>query len=107
MNALIHFCAKNKRTMKNKHDFKLIDGTFKPMDASKILMGIIFHKINHHNLEMLSIIEHHNGDTSHSAKRIKELEETSKALRKVLDKAAKEGLHVSIKGKIELTFSEQ
>jgi hypothetical protein len=93
--------------MKNKHEFKLIDGTFKPIDASKILMGVIFHKINHHNLEMLSIIEHHNGDTSHSAKRIKDLEETSKALRKVLDKAAKDGLHVTIKGTIVLSFSEE
>jgi hypothetical protein len=96
-----------KKNMKSKHEFKLIDGTFKPIDASKILMGIIFHKINHHNLEILSTIEHHNGDTSHSAKRIKELEETSKALRKVLDKAAKNGQSVSIKGTINLILSEE
>ena len=93
--------------MKSKHEFKLIDGTFKPIDASKILMGIIFHKINHHNLEILTSIEHNNGDTSHSVKRIKELEESSKVLRKVLDKASRRGYQISIEGKINLTFTKQ
>lgn len=84
------------------NNYKLIDGTFSAEDATKILLDIINNKINYHHLHVFSVKERFNGDASHSEKRIKELTQIGKSIRKTLDAAEKKGLRVEIHGPIEI-----
>lgn len=77
-------------------NYSIIQGTFMPGDASRILLGIINDKINYHNLEILSIQERFNGDVSHSVKRIEELKEIREELRKVLAIAVDNEMEVRV-----------
>ncbi len=100
---LFHWGKDNKtKNMNKKNNYQLIDGTFAASDASKILLEIINNKIRHHNLQILSIRETSNGDTSQSERRIKTLRKTSNAIKKILAKAQKKDLQVKIQCPIEI-----
>lgn len=90
--------------MKTKHQIKLIDGNFHPKDAARVLMQLISDKINYHNVEMLSIYEHFNGDVSNSVKRIHELSEAKESLRELLEQAEQEGYDLVIEGNININL---
>jgi hypothetical protein len=83
-------------------DYSLINGTFMPGDASRILLGIINDKITFHNLEILSIRERFNGDVSHSMRRIEELNEVREELRKVLAIAVDNEMEVRVNCTLKL-----
>jgi hypothetical protein len=88
--------------METKHVIKLIDGNFHPKDAARVLMQLISDKINYHNVEMLSIYEHFNGDVSHSVKRINELSEAKESLRELLERAEQEGFDLVVESNINI-----
>lgn len=93
--------------MEKINDYKLIDGTFKASDASKILLEIINNKINYHNLQAFLIKEKFDGDVSHSEKRVNQLIKMGKSLKKTLESAEKKGLNVKIHCPIEIEVVSQ
>jgi len=99
----MYMLQKEKKNLQvNDQDYSIIDGTFMPGDASRILLGIINDKINYHNLEILSIRERFNGDVSHSIKRIDELTEIREELRRVLAIATDNEMEVRVKCSLKL-----
>ena len=92
--------------MKKPPALKLIDGTFSPGDARKILMELIQNKINFHTREIQRIEEHKEGNATRSEKRIAQLRKSSEALKKQLVLAEQKGMQLKVKGTIEITFLE-
>ena len=92
--------------MKKPHTFKLVDGTFSPTDARKILIELIQNKINFHSREIHMMEEHNEGNTSRHEKRIAQLRKSSETLKKVFLQADKKGMQLKLRGDIEITFLE-
>ena len=88
--------------MKSEHSFKLIAGKFMPQEARSILFTLVNSKINYHTMESFGITERTSGDTSFHEKRIKELSKANVGIRKVLDYADKNNIHLSITGDISI-----
>jgi len=94
--------GKNNIVSEKTQDYKIIDGTFMPADASRFLMRLINDKIDYHNLEILSIRERFNGDVSHSIRRIDELKETQESIRQVLNIALDNEMEVRVHCSVQL-----
>jgi len=88
--------------MKNKQDFKLIDGQFTPLEAKSILFTLVNSKINFHSMESFGITIRSSGDVSFHEKRIKELKKTNADIKKLMDYALKNKLQVKVNGNIEI-----
>ena len=88
--------------METQHHLKLIDGNFTPEEANEILLDLIASKIRHHNLKILSIKEHSNGDVSHSEKRIEKLKKVNQSLKKIITYAQQEKLHLKVESFIQV-----
>lgn len=73
--------------MENSYEFKLVQGSFKPEEAGRVLLSLLQNKISYHNMEALSTQIRFGGDVSRSEKRIKELEEISESLTAFLTEA--------------------
>lgn len=90
--------------MKNKQDFKLIDGQFAPSEAKNILFALINSKINFHSLESFGITVRSNGDVSAHEKRIKELRATNVDMNTLIDLAEKTKMEVRVNSMITIEF---
>jgi hypothetical protein len=90
--------------MANKHKLKLIDGTFTPSEAGKVLFGLIGHKINYHQTELFSDEERFAKDVSRSKKRIEALKAVNIDLKKILSTTAEKDQKLQIKSMIEITI---
>ncbi|HEY9176764.1 MAG TPA: hypothetical protein VIN07_03695 [Flavipsychrobacter sp.] len=66
------------------HQFKLIDSNYTASEAREILMAIINSKIQFHQLKTFSHDIRYGIPDAHSEKRIKELEETRRAITQFL-----------------------
>lgn len=64
----------------NKHTTRIIDGTFTADKAKELLIELIDHKINFHNMEKFSHKICYGEDLEHSEKRIKELTNEKQSL---------------------------
>ena len=93
--------------MDNKHSLKLIDGTFTPSEARKVMFDLINSKINYHNMEAFSIKERFNGDTSYCEKRIKQLKETRRCLEEIINYTLEERVKLRVTSFINITFIEE
>lgn len=92
--------------MKDRQDFKLIDGVFNPKEATKVLTSLINSKINYHNLEDFSNHIRFNNDVSQSKKRIAELIETKERILDLMEIAEANGIDLIINSTIEIKFKE-
>jgi len=88
--------------MQHHHRLKLIDGTFTPSEAGKILFELISRKINYHQMEMFSNKERFSSDTSNSVQRIEELKATQKSLKDIIDYANEQQQQLQIDSFIEI-----
>ncbi|MFP5041193.1 hypothetical protein [Parasediminibacterium sp. JCM 36343] len=88
--------------MSTKHSFKLIDGVFTPLEADKILSGLIKYKINHHQMELFSNQERFGKDVSNSIKRVEELKAVTSSLKNTLGFIAERGQKMQINCSIEI-----
>ena len=71
--------------MKKKHTTQLIEGQF-PQDKAKILLlELLSHKINYHQMKKFSNVERYGKDKERSEKRIAELLKEKKALTEWID----------------------
>lgn len=86
------------------HELKLIDGTFIPSEAEKIIVALISSKINHHSMEAFSIKERFSGDVSHLEKRIEELKSVNVSFKKLTKFATAKGLKLKIKSVVQVSF---
>lgn len=90
------------RQQENK--YTLVQGTFSPEEAGKVLFSLISSKINYHVHEKFSIEERMNGDTTHSVERIKSLQLFYDSLKDLLEAAKKENKSVKLEGDILVTL---
>jgi len=88
--------------MEKEHNFKLIDGVFDPSEARSILFALINSKINFHQMESFGITVRSSGDTSFHENRIKQLAQTNRDIKKVMDYATENNLRLKINGTIEI-----
>ncbi len=84
---------------------ELIEGTFKPSDASDMVMSLITEKINFHKLKSLSMREGNEyADCDTTDDRIAQLEDEKMIAREFIKIASKEGCNLKISGTIEISF---
>lgn len=90
--------------MKNQKQFKLIEGTFTPQAAGKILYTMIQNKISFHNVAIMATNEKTSVEDAHSEKRVSELLEMRSSLKEQLDMANELGMKVEVHGYFEVKF---
>ncbi len=88
--------------MQQQHRLKLIDGTFAPQEAGKILFELINRKINYHKMELFSNNERFSNDTANSAKRIEELKRTHNSLKEIIEYATEKKQQLQVGSFIEI-----
>lgn len=90
--------------MKIKNEYNLIEGTFKPEGAAKVLFALVNSKINYHNLEAFSNMERFGSDITKAEKRIKELQLINRQIKKAIDYAVKHNKELAVSGTINIKF---
>lgn len=93
--------------MENRHILKLVEGTFTPHEAGKILFDLLNCKINYHQMELFSNEERFGKDLLNSKKRIEELKMTNSFLRKLIASASEERDLLRINSVIEILILNQ
>ena len=89
----------------NSSQFVLIDGTFSPENAKKLLSSLISNKIQFHNLDDFSTkIRFDNDDDSKSKSRIEALTKTRDELFYLIELAQKINMDIVIDSKIDIRF---
>ena len=89
--------------MKDKQHFQLIDGTFTPSEASRVLLSLVKSKMDYHNMEKFSNEERFGRDVTHSEKRLHDLAKLNTALKEFFASAADANQNLKINGWIEIT----
>lgn len=84
--------------MENSHEFKLVQGSFSPEEAGRVLLSLLQNKISYHNMEALSTQIRFGGDVSRYEKRIAELIAISESLTNFLTEAGHDGKMLQIEG---------
>ena len=82
--------------------FQLIDGTFTPEEASKVLGSMVKSKIDYHTLESHSDSELSGGSKFHSKERLQNLRELNAKLKELFESAAVGNRKLKINGTIEI-----
>ncbi len=84
-----------------------VNGKFSPTEASDLLNELIASRINHHNIQMLSVWErNHQQDSNDSSGKIELMKKQKLEAIDLITKARKEGLKVEIIGNIEVRLSK-
>ena len=81
---------------------KLIDGEYSVSEAADVLFSVISDKIRFHNIQMLSIRERFDGDTSHSEERLAELNEAKERITEILHVAREQEADLEIFSSIQI-----
>ena len=92
--------------MENIQQLTLIDGTFAPTEARKLLTDLISRKINYHQLEMFSNEQRFGKDISNSKKRIEALKRTKDELKTIIEYAIENQYQLQVNGFIEIKYVE-
>lgn len=105
MNCPFYLCRKNKN-MENEKDyqFKLVEGQYTPLEAKKILLGLINSKINFHQLENFSNEIRFSENNAHSKSRIELLTSASENITDLLTYSILNDLHFKIDGTIQISL---
>ena len=89
--------------MKDKQQFQLIDGTFTPSEASRVLLSLVQRKMDYHRLEQFSNEVRLGQDPSHSEKRLQDLAKLESVLKKLFASADDAKQNLKINGWIEIS----
>ncbi len=84
--------------MENSFEFKLVQGSFTPEEAVRVLLSLLQNKISFHNMEALSTQIRFGGDVSRSERRIQELEKIGESLTDFLTEAGHQEKTLLIEG---------
>jgi hypothetical protein len=93
--------------MKSNLTFDLIDGTFNPVEAKRVLFTLIKDKINFHELEIFSTNERYGIDLPNSKTRIKDLNKALVNIEEVINELEKSNFEIKISGAIEIVAVEK
>jgi hypothetical protein len=85
--------------------FKIVEGEYTPSETAEVLFTLINDKIRFHNLKISEITERFSGDTSHSERRIKELQASKEQIKDMIITARDLGQTIQIHGTIELNVN--
>jgi hypothetical protein len=84
--------------------FQLVEGQYAPIEAKKILLGLINSKIDFHQLEDFSNEIRFNENTNHSKIRIELLTNASKNITSLLAHCVLYNLQCKIEGNIKISL---
>jgi len=87
-----------------RKSFCLINGSFSAEDARQVLMSLINHKINFHEMNAWSHRERFGKDNAASIKRVEELSQTREDIAHLINEAAAMGQKLRIKSSIEIAL---
>jgi hypothetical protein len=93
--------------MNDTQRFQLIDGTFTPSEASRVLLALVKSKMDYHSMDKFSNEERFDGDLSRSEKRLQELTTLNAALQEFFASSAEANQTLKIDGWIEITVVQQ
>lgn len=93
--------------MENKHDIKIIDGVFTPLEAGRLLAALIASKINYHRVDAFSNEERLGYDPVRSQRRVEFLREANKSIKLIMEHAFQEGYSVKLSGSIEIKLVKE
>jgi hypothetical protein len=93
--------------MKKSYTFKLIDGTFTPAEANRVLTDLVNSKIHFHEMENFSSQERFGTDVTHSARRLKALRKLKLDLKKIFDSTAEKHRDLKINSHIEILIVDK
>ena len=82
--------------------FQLVEGEFAPLEAKKILLGLINSKINFHQLEHFSNEVRFNDKTSHAKQRVTALTNASEQITDLV--ATTSNMQFKIEGSVQITL---
>jgi hypothetical protein len=88
----------------NATNIQLIEGTFSPNAAAKVLFSLISNKIKYYNLELFSAKERSEGDLNHSQNKDNYFKEALKNLEQSIAFTKANNLIFDIVGTIEINF---
>lgn len=90
---------------KTKQKINLVEGMFKPSEASHIINALIDQKINYHKIQRLSLCEgNENCDVTYENTRIEELIKEKEVAKAYITTARKENYEIVINGTLDITF---
>ncbi len=90
---------------KTEQKINLVEGMFKPSEASHIINALIDQKINYHKIQRLSLCEgNENCDTTYENSRIEELKQEKEVAKGYIDTARRENYEIVINGTLDITF---
>jgi hypothetical protein len=82
----------------------LINGSFEPENAGKILFALINSKINYHNLETLTVRVQQGLNDEKSLKRIEELNNSQVEIMKILEEAKRNNKLLKVSSTITIEY---
>jgi uncharacterized FlaG/YvyC family protein len=88
--------------MEKQLTINLIQGSFLPSEAGKVLFSLLNSKINYHNLEIFSEQERSDINSEHSKSRVDNLKEASEKLAEFIKEATQNQFHFEIVGDIQI-----
>ena len=86
--------------------FQLIDGRFDVDEAKDVLMGLLNHKIQFHELKNFSWKERYGTENDQSNKRLRELNKDRERLAAVLEFAEQNKLNIEIQSTIKIHLTK-
>jgi LAS superfamily LD-carboxypeptidase LdcB len=90
-----------------KDSITFINGLFSPAEAADVLLSLINDKIKFHRVKSLKLRNEEQGLNISSEERIEKLKEAKKTVERLVLKAHKEGMILSIKSAIEIELMER
>jgi hypothetical protein len=84
-----------------------INGHFSPAEAADVLLSLLNDKIKFHRVKSLNLRNEEQGLNMSSEERIEKLKEAKKIVERLVLKAHKEGMILSIKSAIEIELMER
>jgi hypothetical protein len=86
------------------YQFKLVEGQYTPLEAQKILLGLINSKINFHQLENFSNEIRFNENSAHSKIRIELLTNASENISDLIAYSLLNDMQFKIEGDIQISL---
>lgn len=83
----------------------LISGKFNSNEALSIIMSFYNHKINYHNIQLLTAMEHNDSSVSTIEQKLKSLQNTREEIRKLLTDGIERDHQVEVTGYIEIDLN--
>jgi len=91
--------------MKKKHELKLIEGEFTPLDAKEILISLYSSKLNFHQMKDFSSTERFGKKDELATKRIPELKESMAVISAIVEEATNKKKKLIVTAAVNIEFA--